>query len=60
VIDADGNIIRADRLHDEVRTLATDFAMQRILQNGSAADTSPFTRLSLLWRRPYRDAPALR
>jgi putative DNA methylase len=57
VIDYEGNVIRADRLLDEVRALATDFAVQRILQNGFAAEISPLTRLYLLWRWNYGEAP---
>jgi adenine-specific DNA methylase len=57
VIDYEGNVIRADRLLDEVRALATDFAVQRILQNGFAAEISPLTRLYLLWRWNYKEAP---
>jgi putative DNA methylase len=56
VIDYEGNVIRADRLLDEVRALATDFAVQRILQNGFAAEISPLTRLYLLWRWNYKEA----
>jgi putative DNA methylase len=57
VIDYEGHVIRADRLLDEVRALATDFAVQRILQNGFAAEISPLTRLYLLWRWNYGEAP---
>jgi putative DNA methylase len=57
VIDYEGHVIRADRLLDEVRALATDFAVQRILQNGFAAEISPLTRLYLLWRWNYKEAP---
>ncbi len=57
VIDYEGNVIRGDRLLDEVRALATDFAVQRILQNGFAAEISPLTRLYLLWRWNYKEAP---
>jgi putative DNA methylase len=57
VIDYEGHVIRADRLLDEVRALATDFAVQRILQNGFAAEISPLTRLYLLWRWNHKEAP---
>ena len=56
VMDLEGNIIRADRLLDEVRTIATDFAVRQILHNGFAGEVSDRTRLYVLWRWNYREA----
>ncbi len=56
VMDLEGNIIRADRLLDEVRTIATDFAVRQILHNGFAGEVSDRTRLYVLWRWNYGEA----
>lgn len=53
VIDYEGNIIRADRLLDDVRTLATDYAVHQILHNGFASEISDLTRFYVLWRWDY-------
>ncbi|ABU57700.1 DUF559 domain-containing protein [Roseiflexus castenholzii] len=56
VMDMEGNLIRAERLLDEVRTLATDYAVHQILHNGFAAEVSECTRLYVLWRWNYGEA----
>lgn len=56
VMDYEGNLIRADRLLEEVRTLATDFAVRQILHNGFAGEISPLTRFYVLWRWNYKEA----
>jgi putative DNA methylase len=45
VMDYEGNIVRADRLLEEVRTIATDYAVRQILHNGFATEISGLTRL---------------
>ena len=39
-----GEIIRADRLLDDVREIATDYAVRQILHNGFAGEISDLTR----------------
>jgi len=56
VMDYEGNIVRADRLLEEVRTIATDYAVRQILHNGFAAEISGLTRLYVLWRWNYSEA----
>jgi hypothetical protein len=56
VMDYEGNIVRADRLLEEVRTIATDYAVRQILHDGFAAEISGLTRLYVLWRWNYGEA----
>jgi putative DNA methylase len=56
VLDYEGNIVRADRLLDEVRTIATDYAVRQILHNGFASEISDLTRFYVLWRWNYGEA----
>ena len=43
-MDFEGSIIRADRLLDDVREIATDYAVRQILHNGFAGEISDLTR----------------
>jgi len=56
VIDYEGNIVRAGRLLQDVRTIATDYAVRQILQNGFTGEVSDLTRLYVLWRWNYGEA----
>ncbi|MFN3762264.1 MAG: hypothetical protein ACK4WK_03565 [Anaerolineae bacterium] len=56
IIDLEGNPIRAGLLLDEVRTLATDFAVRQILHDGFAGEVSDRTRFYVLWRWNYGEA----
>jgi adenine-specific DNA methylase len=56
VIDYEGNVVRANRLLEEVRTIATDYAVKQILHNGFASEISDMTRLYVLWRWNYGEA----
>ena len=56
VIDFEGEVIRADRLLDDVREIATDYAVRQILHNGFAGEISDLTRFYVLWRWEYREA----
>lgn len=56
VLDYEGNIVRADRLLDEVRTIATDYAVRQILHNGFANEISDLARFYVLWRWNYGEA----
>ena len=53
VIDFDGEVIRADRLLDDVREIATNYAVQQILRNGFSGEISDLTRFYVLWRWEY-------
>ena len=56
VIDFEGKTIRADRLLDDVREIATDYAVRQILHNGFAGEISDLTRFYVLWRWEYGEA----
>lgn len=56
VMDYEGNIVRADRLLEEVRVIATNYAVKQILHNGFAAEITPMARFYVLWRWNYGEA----
>ena len=56
VMDYEGNIIRADRLLQDVRKIVTDFAVRQILHNGFAGEISDLTRFYVLYRWNYGGA----
>lgn len=56
VMDYEGNIVRADRLLEEVRKIATDYAVRQILHNGFAGEISDLTRFYVLYRWNYGEA----
>jgi adenine-specific DNA methylase len=58
VMDYEGNIIRADRLLEDVRKIATDYAVRQILHNGFAGEISDLTRFYVLYRWNYGEAKA--
>jgi adenine-specific DNA methylase len=58
VMDYEGNIIRADRLLEDVRKIATDYAVHQILHNGFAGEISDLTRFYVLYRWDFKEAKA--
>ncbi len=56
VMDYEGNIVRADRLLEDVRKIATDYAVHQILHNGFAGEISDLTRFYVLYRWNYGGA----
>ncbi|MFC1905589.1 hypothetical protein ACFLXL_02135 [Chloroflexota bacterium] len=50
VMDYEGNIVRADRLLEDIRHIATDYAVHQILRNGFAGEISDLTRFYVLYR----------
>ena len=56
VMDYEVNIIRADRILEDVRRFATDYAVHQILHNEFAGEVDEFTRFYLLWRWNYGEA----
>jgi adenine-specific DNA methylase len=56
VMDYEGNVIRADRLLEDVRKIATDYAVHQILHNGFAGEISDLTRFYVLYRWNYGEA----
>ena len=56
VMDYEGNIVRADRLLDDVQEIATDYAVKQILRNGFAGEISDLTRFYVLWRWEFGEA----
>ena len=59
VIDYEGNIIRADRLLEDVRKIATGFAIRQILHNGFGGEISDLTRFYVLYRWNYGNVKVL-
>jgi adenine-specific DNA methylase len=55
IIDDEGNVIRADKLLEDVRRVVTDYAVRQVLHNGFAAEITPLTRFYVLWRWGYGD-----
>ena len=53
IIDFEGNIIRADRLLKDIRTISTDYAVRKILHNGFYGEISNLTRFYVLYRWNY-------
>ncbi|MCP5102508.1 MAG: hypothetical protein GY950_03975 [bacterium] len=53
VMDYEGNTIRADRLLEDVRKIATDYAVNHILEGGLSTDISDLTRYYILFRWNY-------
>lgn len=56
ILDYEGNVVRANRLLQEVRTIATDYAVRQILHNGFASEISDLSRFYVLWRWNYGEA----
>ncbi len=61
VMDYEGNVIRADRMLQDVRTIATDYAIRQTLKVSqtfrvSSEEVSDLTRLYVLWRWNYGEA----
>jgi len=53
VMDYEGNIIRADKLLEDVRKIATDYAVKKILHNGFSGEINDLTRFYVLFRWNY-------
>jgi len=56
VMDYSGTIIRADIMLEDIRKIATDYAVHQILHNGFAGEINELTRFYLLYRWEYREA----
>lgn len=56
VMDYEGNIVRADRLLQDVRKIATDYAVRQILHNGFSGEITDLTRFYVLYRWNYGEA----
>ncbi len=56
VMDYEGNIVRANRLLEEVREIATNYAVKQILHDEFATEVSPMARFYVLWRWNYGEA----
>jgi hypothetical protein len=59
VIDFEGNVVRADKLLDDVQHIVTDYAVKQILHDGFGGKISNLTRFYLLWRWNYGEARIL-
>ncbi len=58
VMDYSGEVIRADKLLDDVRRIVSDYAVHRILHNGFASEISNLTRFYVLYRWEFGEADA--
>jgi adenine-specific DNA methylase len=60
VMDYEGHVVRADRLLEDVRTIATDYAIRQTLKVSQtfrvSEEVSDLTRLYVLWRWNYGEA----
>lgn len=56
VMDYEGNIIRADKLLEDVRVIVTNYAVKKILHNGFASKISDLTRFYVLCRWEFKSA----
>jgi len=56
VMDYEGTTIRADRMLEDVRRIATDYAVRQILHNGFSGEISDLTRFYVLCRWNYGEA----
>ena len=54
VIDYEGNVIRANKLLEDVRIIVTDYAVKKILHNGFATGISELTRYYVLCRWEFK------
>ncbi len=59
VMDYEGNAVRADRMLEDVRKIATEYAVRQILHNGLAGEISDLTRFYVLYRWNYGSAKIL-
>jgi adenine-specific DNA methylase len=55
VIDDEGNVVRADMFLEDIRRIATDYAVKQVLHNGFAEEVTTLTRFYVLWRWAYGD-----
>lgn len=53
IIDDEGNVIRADKLLEDIRRIVTDYAVKQVLHNGFTTEITPLTRFYVLWRWAY-------
>ncbi|RUM61914.1 MAG: hypothetical protein DSY59_01040 [Persephonella sp.] len=53
VMDYEGNIIKADKLLEDVREIVVNYAIKQILHNGISGQISPLTKFYLLYRYSY-------
>jgi adenine-specific DNA methylase len=56
VIDYEGNVIRGNKLLEDVRIIVTDYAVKKILHNGFATGISDLTRFYVLCRWEFKAA----
>lgn len=59
VLDYEGNVVRADRLLDDVREIVTNYAVKQILHNGFSTEISELSRFYVLFRWNYGEAKVL-
>ncbi|MEM4523119.1 MAG: DUF1156 domain-containing protein [Nitrososphaeria archaeon] len=53
--DLEGNIIKADKLLNFIRSVVTDYVVRQVLHDGVAGELSPLTKFYILWRWTYQE-----
>ncbi|MEM3480933.1 MAG: DUF1156 domain-containing protein [Candidatus Korarchaeum sp.] len=53
VRDLEGNIVRAEKLLEFIRSIVTDYVVRQVLHDGIAEELSPLTKFYILWRWTY-------
>jgi len=53
VRDLEGNIIRAEKLLEFIRSIVTDYVVRQVLHDGIAGELLPLTKFYILWRWTY-------
>jgi len=56
ILKYNGEEVRGSRLLDDIRSVAADFAIRRILDNGFADELSPLTRFYLFYRWNFENS----
>jgi len=59
IIDFEGNLIRGEKLLEEIRKIVIDFAIKRILHNGFSNKISLMSQFYILWRWNYQESKVL-
>ena len=56
ILDDEGNLIRTDRLLEDIRTIVADYAVKKVLRDGITGNLTPLSRFYVLWRWAYGEA----
>ena len=56
ILDDEGNLIRTDRLLEDIRIIVADYAVKKVLRDGITGNLTPLSRFYVLWRWAYGEA----